>query len=334
MKTFGNKNITFILINIILSILVIKICKITGFCFTIINLVSPLFFGYIISWIVRPLIEKLKMHKIKPVISIIIIYIIMILIFIAILLILLPKFTYEVKNIITGINELINNNPILKKIKKILLNNILLTNIISNIKIPLKNIVGVLSTIIYSLIISFFLSIKNIKIKKILVKYFPTKIITKINKNLRIFIKGTLIDMIVLFILTFLSFLIIKLPGSIIFASFIALTNIIPYIGPYIGGIPAVLIGFSVSYRIGFITLLIVITLQILESAFIQPYIMSKTLKLNPILIIMGLIIFGHFFGIVGMIFATPLVSIIKIFYDYYKNKPIKNWLNKVLDKP
>ena len=60
MKKLADKNISIILINIILILAIIKICKITGFCFTIISLISPLFFGYCISWIIRPLIEKLK----------------------------------------------------------------------------------------------------------------------------------------------------------------------------------------------------------------------------------------------------------------------------------
>ena len=138
--------------------------------------------------------------------------------------------------------------------------------------------------------------------------------------------------MLILFIFASISFFIIKLPGFIILAFLIAITNIIPYIGPYIGGIPAVLIGLSLSTKLGIITLIIIVILQIVENSFIQPFIMSKSLKLNPILIIIGLIIFSHFFGIVGMIISTPVVSIIKILYDYYKkNKP--DWFIKVLDK-
>ena len=138
--------------------------------------------------------------------------------------------------------------------------------------------------------------------------------------------------MLILFIFTSICFIFIKLPGSLLFALLISLTNVIPYLGPYIGGIPAVIVGLSISFKLGIITLIIIVILQILESVLLQPYIMSKSLKLNPILIIIGLIIFSHFLGIIGMIISTPLVSIIKIFYDYYKkNKP--KWFIKVLDK-
>lgn len=333
MKTLADKKTLITLINIILIICIIKICKITGFCLTIFNLISPLFFGYVIAWIIRPIIINLKKYNIRPLISTLILYILLIGTITLLLLTLIPKMIVETKNILPGINIFINNYPILIKIKDIMLSSKILTSIIGNINGSIKNIFSILSTILYSVIISFFLSANNIKISHKFIKFIPQKIINKISKSLRVYLRGTLIDMTILFVLTAILFLSIKLPGALIFAIFIALTNVIPYIGPYIGGIPAVLVGLSVSSKLGLITLIIIVVLQILESSILQPFIMSKSLKLNPILIIIGLIIFGHFFGIIGMIISTPLVSIIKIVYDYYKkNKPTFSWF-KVLDK-
>ena len=333
MKTLANKKTLITLINIILILLIIKICKITGFCLTILNLISPLFFGYVFAWIIRPIIISLKKYNIKPLISTLIIYIFLIGTLALLLLTLIPKIINETKNILPGINMFIKSHPLLIKIKDIMLSSKILTNLIGNMNEPIKNIFSFVSTILYSLIISFFISANNIKISHKFVKYIPQKIINKISKSLRIYLRGTLLDMSILFVLTSILFLIIKLPAALIFAIFIAITNIIPYIGPYIGGIPAVLVGLSISIKLGIITLIIIVVLQILESSILQPYIMSKSLKLNPILIIIGLIIFSHFFGIIGMIISTPLVSIIKIIYDYYKkNKPTISWF-KVLDK-
>ena len=333
MKTLANKKTLITLINIILILLIIKICKITGFCLTILNLISPLFFGYVFAWIIRPIIISLKKYNIKPLISTLIIYIFLIGTLALLLLTLIPKIINETKNILPGINMFIKSHPLLIKIKDIMLSSKILTNLIGNMNEPIKNIFSFVSTILYSLIISFFISANNIKISHKFVKYIPQKIINKISKSLRIYLRGTLLDMSILFVLTSILFLIIKLPAALIFATFIAITNIIPYIGPYIGGIPAVLVGLSISIKLGIITLIIIVVLQILESSILQPYIMSKSLKLNPILIIIGLIIFSHFFGIIGMIISTPLVSIIKIIYDYYKkNKPTISWF-KVLDK-
>ena len=332
MKKLADKNISIILINIILILAIIKICKITGFCFTIISLISPLFFGYCISWIIRPLIEKLKKYNIKPLISSILIYLVIISLLVILLATLIPKIIEETTNLLPNLNKFINNNKYLIKIKTFLIDSNLPNNLLGSLNSSFKNVFSTASTILYSFIISFFLSANNLKINHRIFKKVPQKLINKISRNLRIYVKGTFLDMLILFMLASISFFIIKLPGFLILAFLIALTNVIPNIGPYIGGIPAVLIGLSLSTKLGIITLIIVIVLQIVETSFIQPFIMSKSLKLNPILIIIGLIIFSHFFGIVGMIISTPVVSIIKILYDYYKkNKP--DWFIKVLDK-
>ena len=69
----------------------------------------------------------------------------------------------------------------------------------------------------------------------------------------------------------------------------------------------------------GICSLIAVVIAQVLESYFLQPLVMGKTMKLHPVTIMIGLLVFGSFFGIVGMILATPVISIVKtiaIFFD------------------
>ena len=88
------------------------------------------------------------------------------------------------------------------------------------------------------------------------------------------------------------------------------------------------LVSLSVSMKLGLVVLIEVIILQFIESSFIHPYIMSKGLKINPIIILIGLIVFGYFFGIIGMLISTPLISVIKSVYEYYE-VDIKKVLHK-----
>lgn len=332
MKRIDNKKLLIILLNILLILIIIKICKIMGFCLTIVDLISPLFFGYVIAWIIRPVIEWLKKKHINTVISSVFIYTFIIAILITICITLIPRIINDVKELLPSIEKYINSNVYLRKMKSLSFNKEISTRLLGKVNSSFRNIFNTGSTIVYSFIISFFLSVNQIKINSKYLKMVPNKLWNKINKNLRTYVKGTFIDMLILFVLASISFGIAKLPSFLIFAFLVALTNVIPYIGPYIGGFPAILVGFSVSSKLGLIVLIIVVGLQVIEGSFIQPFIMSKSLKINPILIIMGLIIFSHFFGIVGMLLATPIVSIIKILYDYYKkNKP--EWFIKVLDK-
>ena len=106
-----------------------------------------------------------------------------------------------------------------------------------------------------------------------------------------------------------------------VFGLFCAITNIIPYVGPYIGGVPAVIVGLSISPMTGLFALIAVVIAQLLESYFLQPVVMGKTMKLHPVTIMIGLLIFGHFFGIIGMILATPVISILKTILQFFDEK-------------
>ena len=134
------------------------------------------------------------------------------------------------------------------------------------------------------------------------------------------------------FICDSIGFAIIGLQAPILFGLFCGLTDLIPYIGPYIGGICAVIIGFSQSTFIGVMTLIICVIVQIMENFVLQPIIMSKTMKLHPVTIIIGLLIFEHFFGIVGMILATPIIALIKVIY-YFVAEKLELYNNKKRNK-
>ena len=87
--------------------------------------------------------------------------------------------------------------------------------------------------------------------------------------------------------------------------------------------------GFTISPVTGIFALLAVVIAQFLESYFLNPIVMSKTMKLNPVTIMIGLLIFGHFFGILGMVLATPIISCIKIIFNFFNEKyEIVNMIN------
>lgn len=137
------------------------------------------------------------------------------------------------------------------------------------------------------------------------------------------FIQGTLIVSTIIFLVCSVGFWFAGLKAPVFFGLFCAITNIIPYIGPYIGAAPAVIVGYATSPLVGTVVLIICVAIQFIEGNFIQPLVMSKTMKLHPVTIIVGLLIFGYFFGIVGMIVSTPLMSIIKIILTFINENMI-----------
>jgi predicted PurR-regulated permease PerM len=152
----------------------------------------------------------------------------------------------------------------------------------------------------------------------------------QLNDNLKSYVQGTLLIMAILFVIQSIGLAIAGLKAPMVFGLFCALTDIIPYIGPYIGGIPAVLVGLSMSPTTGIFVIIAVIISQSIENYFLQPVVMGKTMRLHPVTIMIGLLVFNHFFGIIGMVLATPTISILKTIFNFYNDK--YKFMDKIKD--
>ena len=80
-------------------------------------------------------------------------------------------------------------------------------------------------------------------------------------------------------------------------------------------------IGFAESPLIGILTLAFILVVQTIDGQILNPIVMSKKMNLSPITIIISLLIFEYFFGIIGMVIATPVVAILKIIYVFLDEK-------------
>lgn len=148
----------------------------------------------------------------------------------------------------------------------------------------------------------------------------------EINQKMTLYFRGSFIVMVILTIVCTVAFMFAKLSYPLFFACIIAITNIIPYVGPYIGGAFPVVFALIESPRKAFIILIIVVIVQLIESNFLTPFIQSKQTENHPLLVILFLLLFGKLFGIIGMLVAVPVLTILKTTYKYY---PIKVFSSK-----
>lgn len=314
----------------ILILLLIKLMKLLDICCTLLNIITPIFFGYVLAWILNPLYKKLN-KRMNNKLSFLLILLSFVLFYTLIILIITPIIINESGNFINMIKSYIpklKNVPFIKfdestlqiKFDKVIESCGGVLSIIINF--ALINMFGFYILYNYSLISSLTKKLLPNKYKDLILKF-----IRKLSTNMYEFVRGTLLDTLVMFIMTFILFLIFGFKYSILIALFIALTNIIPFIGPYIGGVPAVLIGFSMSIKMGIIGILIVVISQLIESNLINPIIMSKVTKINPLLIVIAITIIGKLFGVVMMALTIPILIFIKISYEFiikHKNEIIK----------
>lgn len=182
------------------------------------------------------------------------------------------------------------------------------------------------SNIVLGVGISFYLSYDDIHIIEDLVTRIPflyQSIYRKYLKKMKLvtysFMKSLFLDFICFFLLCLIPFFFIDSTYFVWIALFLSLTNLIPYIGPYIGGIPIVIFEYINHPSDGYLSLVAVVLLQYIESSFLQPYLFQKCIKVHPIALFFALSLFGDLFGIVGMIFSPlflvytlDMISLIK----------------------
>lgn len=183
------------------------------------------------------------------------------------------------------------------------------------------------SNIVLAMGISFYLSYDNLHLIEQLIIYIPFAkqgICMQTLKKLKLitysFMKSLVLDFCFFFMMCLIPFFFIDEAIFIWIALFLALTNLIPYIGPYIGGIPVVIYEYIADPQRGYMAFIAVIVLQYLESSYLQPYLFSKNIKLHPIALFIALTFFGDFFGLVGMIFSPLLLAYSLLFIELLNN--------------
>lgn len=144
----------------------------------------------------------------------------------------------------------------------------------------------------------------------------------KTNDLLSRYFLGLLLQLFIVFILYLIVLLIFGIPNAFVIAFLCAVLNIIPYIGPLIASILAAILTMISNLGSDFQTQILPLTIsvligfwivQILDNNISQPIIFSKSVSSHPLEIFLVILIAGFLFGIVGMIFAVPLYTIIKV---------------------
>ncbi|WP_053367234.1 AI-2E family transporter [Bacillus sp. FJAT-27245] len=134
-----------------------------------------------------------------------------------------------------------------------------------------------------------------------------------VDESLGGYIRGQLLVCTIMGVISSLLFWLFGLRFPLLLGLVVALTNVIPYFGPIIGAIPAVMVAASSSTKLIFITLAIVFILQFIEGNILSPYIVGKSLHMHPLLIMMALLAGGEIGGIAGLILAVPILAILKV---------------------
>jgi putative permease len=137
----------------------------------------------------------------------------------------------------------------------------------------------------------------------------------QISSQLGGFIRARLLESIIVGALIWIGLLIMNFPYALILAIFGAVLNIIPYVGPVLGALPAFVIvvshGGSASEHLMLAS--IYFGVQVIDTVVLVPFLVARIVNLHPVTVVLSIILGSQFLGILGMIICIPVVSTLKV---------------------
>ncbi|MBU1100499.1 MAG: AI-2E family transporter [Bacteroidetes bacterium] len=209
-------------------------------------------------------------------------------------------------------------------------------NSIDNISNILSSLVSILAISLIVPFMTFFLLKDRNEITKGIINIMPNKyfevsywVIKKISDKLGKFVRGWIFDAFCVGVLSAIGLSVLGIKNSVTIGMIAGLGHLIPYFGPIIGGLPAIVISmiqFGDFSRLPSILIMFVIVYTI-DNGYIQPNVFSKSTDIHPLMIILLILVGSQLMGVLGMLLAVPIATVVKTaskeIYFGYKNYKI-----------
>lgn len=212
----------------------------------------------------------------------------------------------------------------------------LINNVVAGIMNSTLSITSSLYNLVMGLVIAFYMLTQkedfSLGIKRLmfslLKKERAEKAIALFTEGHEIFIQffvGKFIDSFIIGIICFIGLSIMDNPYALLLSFIVGIFNMIPYFGPILGAIPAVIITLFIGFMPAVFVGIFIFFLQQFDGLVLGPKILGDSIGLSPFWIISGIIIGGALWGPLGMFFASPIVAVIL--------KNINRWVDRTLEK-
>ncbi len=315
------------------------------------SILAPFIIAMIVSYVLNPVVTMLHERKVPRTAAVLLIYAVFCAALAVILVNVIPMFkeqmdelnrhvpdlTYRAESLVSDLNNTSflpdsirdgMNKSIYQMEKK-------LSDTVSHF---INNIGSVVNAVFIAFIIPFlaFYILKDFDLfERTVITYVPkshrkhaVRLLKDIDTALGSYIRGQFIVCIIVGILAYIGYIIVGLPYPLLLASIVSVTNIIPYLGPFFGAAPALLVASTISMKMVLFVVIVNMACQVLEGNVVSPQVVGRTLHIHPLAIIFALLVGGEIAGIVGMILAVPIFAALKvivqhIFAYYVRRKTI-----------
>lgn len=351
-----NKRWFQVLVTFVLIFLLVLLASHTQFIFTPIfkyigAVAVPIIGAGILFYVTKPVLDLLEKIKIPRVPAILLIFLMMIglgaLFVVYIAPILQKQFDNLVENIplmVNAVQNIIedfqNEQIIIPDQIQDAINNVMnsiqgrVQNIVTSIFSFIANLITFIAALVMIPFFLFFMLKDSHKLIPFVTQIFEGKtaenissLLRKIDETLKAFIQGQLLVSFLLGILLFIGYWIIGLNYSLTLALFAMIMNVIPFIGPFLAVVPALIVAAFQDWTMVIWVSIITLIAQQVESNLISPNVMGRKLSLHPLTVITVILAAGSIAGFLGILFAVPFYAVVKTifvhFYQQYEEKKL-----------
>ncbi|WP_228618076.1 AI-2E family transporter [Exiguobacterium sp.] len=217
-----------------------------------------------------------------------------------------------------------------------------LGDIFGNVASSVGRLVGFITSAVITIVVIPFMLIYMLldgkRLPDSIVKWLPKsyesetrKILNDMHTTVKNYVHAQLLVAFFVGITSLIGLWIVGVDYAILLALFMMVTNIIPYVGPFLGAAPAVVVAFIQEPIMAVWVIVVIIIVQQIESNVISPLIQGKSLKVHPLTIIIVLLVAGNLAGIIGMLIAVPTYAVAKVVVQnivrIYKLREQKHYL-------
>lgn len=295
------------------------------FVYTIRDLILELFIALLLTAILNPLVEKLFKYRVPKGVSIFLSYILVITILATSIAVVVPPLIEQTTNLV---------NTLPKNLENLGIQNFANGEVVKQLISQLGNLPGQIVkagfgifanilNVLTILIFAFYMLLTRDKLDRNLETLFGkeksnhiAKLINVWEKKLGSWARGQLFLMFLIGVSTYVGLLILGIPYALPLAVLAGVLEIVPYLGPVIAAIPAVIIGFSASPFLGFATIALAFLIQQLENYVFVPKVMEKSVGISPVITLFALSVGFRLAGVVGIIISIPVVITIQLLFQ------------------
>lgn len=301
---------------------------------------APFLIAMIIAYVLNPVVGLLHERKVPRTAAVLLIYTVFVCSVTVVFVNVTPMFASQVQELNEHVPELamkaqsmmdhLNNNESFPESVRSGINRAVagVEKRISERTASFANNIGAVVNVFFILMIVPFLAFYILKdmqvIERTVFKYVPrekrqgmSRLLKEIDEALGSYIRGQLLVSVCIAILAYVGYLLIGMPYPLLMAFFVALFDIIPYLGPFFGALPAVLMALTISWKMALLAAVVNTACQFVESNIISPQVVGRSMHVHPLTIIFVLLVGGELAGVVGLILAVPFYAAMKVIVQH-----------------